>query len=459
MFRFKQSTEGIRPFPGKLIDRILGADPDHSPSPERLRNEHLTGIIVSVSALATAAFVFDLLTGLDAFSWTLAAIDLVLLSSLFLIGRGYLAVGIDVAFFGCALALSAVFLVASADSRLRLYLLPVVDVMLFALIIVYGLYAKGKGKIFALFLVVFLFDAASFAVFGNATRYDVFSRISVLILHVIAFDLAGFFRAYTERLNRVAEARRIMNRRLEELVAEVRNAGTERLASLSHDIRSPVTGILGVYDLLLSTELDPEQKKYLDILGKSNRLLLEIVESILDRDEEQGSLVPGCGSSRACIDGALTPYRSLARSKGLELRRRIVGTPPPIPLPRADAARLIGNLVDNSLKYTDSGRILVSFCEIASGGVSLVVSDTGKGMSAERLAAVRAGIAGPDAAVASSCGLGLQSVRRIVARAGAEMHIESAPGKGTKVTIRFPLPEGVPSGILASAVSDSTDIR
>ena len=441
------------------MDLILGSDDGPSPSPERVRYVHLVGIMAFALLLAFARLAFDLWAGFDEISPLMLALGSIVSVSLILISRGRRTTGIDLLFFGVAFASAASFFLFRTDPDFQLDLLSFIDVILFASVIVYGLYAEDRNRMVALFSVAVLFDVASYAFFRAQVHLELFSRIGILILHVIAFDVSRFFRAYVERLNRIAEARRIMNRRLEELIAEVRTAGAERLASLSHDIRSPVTGILGVYDLLSATELTADQKRYLDILGKSNRLLLEIVESILDRQEEPEIGKYRCASIRACLDGALTPYRSVAHSKGVLLRRRIIGDPPPLPLPHADSARVIGNLVDNALKYTDSGRVLVTIGAAGPHGVSLAVSDTGRGMTPERLEAVRAGIAGPDAEVASSCGLGLQSVRRLVACAGGELRIDSAPGKGTKVTIRFPLPEAAPSDILASTVHENSDTR
>lgn len=441
-----------RSFLGRLIDLVLGVDADASPSAERMRNEYLVGFLLLVLPLVFLSFIADLFIRVNGFSVARLTIGLFIVSSFILIRTGRRGAGIDLLFFGCVATLIAGFLTPSADSRFNADFVSLIDVVLFAAVMLYGIYAGDGKRILLLFLLAAFFDIAVYASAGPRSHDFAFSRMGILVLHAIAYGLSRFLRLYFERLIRIAEARRVMNRRLEELVAEARTFGTERLASFSHDIRSPITGILGVHDLLSSTKLDEQQQSYLGILGKSNRLLLEIVESILDQERVGEKGILGPVSLRAFLDDALAPYQTLARSRGISLRRRVFGNPPPLPLPRADAARVIGNLVDNALKYTDSGSITVSVYEAGeSGSVDLVVSDTGRGMKRDRLVAVRQGEAGADEHVSSSRGLGLSGVRRIVEAAGAVLLIDSASGKGTRITVRFPLSEGVPSGILADA--------
>ncbi|MFA6505045.1 MAG: HAMP domain-containing sensor histidine kinase [Treponemataceae bacterium] len=435
---------------GKLIDLVLGVDADPAPSAERMRNEYLIGFLILVLPIIFLSFIADLFIRLNGFSIARLTIGLFILTSFILIRVGRSVAGIDLLFFGCIITLLAGFFSPSTDPRFVTDFLPLIDVVLFAAVTLYGIYASDNRRLLGLFILAALFDITEYLTVGPKGHNFTFSRMGILVLHAIAYGLSRFLRMYFERLTRIAEARRVMNRRLEELVAEARTFGSERLASFSHDIRSPITGILGVHDLLLSTKLDGEQQSYLGILGKSNRLLLEIVESILDQDQSPDRGIAGSIPLRAFIDDALAPYRTIARSRNIVLRRHVYGNPPPLPLPRADAARVIGNLVDNALKYTDSGSIVVSINEVVeNGGVDLVVADSGRGMSAERLAAIRGGDTMPDGNISSSRGLGLTGVRRIVESVGAVLLIESVNGKGTKITIRFPLPEDVPSGILS----------
>jgi signal transduction histidine kinase len=204
---------------------------------------------------------------------------------------------------------------------------------------------------------------------------------------------------------------------------------------------------MGVQSLLADTNLSEEQRRYLEILSKSNRLLLEIVESILDPNPELDSDSPERPPIRWLLESAIDPFRTLARSKNIDLRRTVFGNPPPPPLSRANALRVLGNLIDNAIKYTDSGMVIISAAVTASvtakegGGseLSISVADTGRGMSPERLAAVCAGKSGPDPEIASSRGLGLTGSRYLVQEAGGSLSIDSVLGAGTTVTIHFPI--------------------
>lgn len=432
----------------RLVDLVLGSDPEPAPAPERMRDEYLVRFLFLVLPLIVLSSVVDFFLGYSPFSWSLLLTGGLIAHVFGLLRRGLREEGMDVFFFGSVLLLSSGYFAGRVLLMEEESVLPLIFVLQFAALAIYGLYASNALRLRLVFALIALFDIAEFAFLAERQAAVFVTRVGVLSLHLAAYGFAVFLRTYFDRLHKVAEARRVMNRRLEELVSRARESGTQRLASFSHDIRSPITGILGVHDLLASTKLDAEQRSYLAILAKSNRLLLEMVESTLDGGPT-AEAPGGPAELRAFLDDALAPYRETARSRGIELKRRVRGSPPPIPLARVEAARVVGNLVDNALKYIESGTILVSVHAEGEGGAVLTVEDTGKGMSAERLAAVRAGSAGADEGFAGSRGLGLSGVRRIAEAAGAELTVESEIGRGTRVRVRFPLPEDAPSGILA----------
>lgn len=440
----------IRPIFGRVhgclsgaIEFVLGGDSSPVPSPERLRNEYLVGFLLIVLPVVFVSVLIDFRLGFDAFTWARIGIFVLLVVVFPLMRSGFADAGIDLLFFGGVLIVSAGWLGSASDPLLSAELFTLINLIDFGAILLYGVYAKSVRRIHTLFALTLTTYALGYAFVRGVERNPFNVRLGLFALHSIAFGLAHFLRRYYKRIAEIAEARKVMIRGLEDLVAEARATGTARLESFSHDIRSPITGILGVHDLLASTNLDTEQMSYLNILEKSNRLLLEIVESILDPGAVAHSL--GRNSMQELLDDVLAPYGATARSKGVSLRLRAIGDPPFPPITRADAARIIGNLVDNALKYTDAGTIsVVARKPLDFSGVDVTVTDTGAGMSRERLDAVRSGAAGADKGVAGSRGLGLAGVRRLVENAGGVMLVDSEAGRGTRVTIRFPLPEERP---------------
>jgi len=165
--------------------------------------------------------------------------------------------------------------------------------------------------------------------------------------------------------------------------------------------------------------------------------LLEIVESILDDPEKSDSPEWDRAAIMRLFSSALDPYRAAARSKGVVFKRRVSGPSCKLPLSRSDLLRVLGNLADNALKYTDSGWIAFT-CTVKPEEVVISVTDTGRGMDPDRLLAVRSGEAEPDPDIPGSRGIGLSGVRRMVETGGGTFEVRSQSGRGTKVTLSFP---------------------
>jgi signal transduction histidine kinase len=425
------------------VGAVIGPPEGAAASPQRLRLEYVTRLLVVVEPITVAAIVVFFFRGLDSFTGVRITALVIVTVCLFLLHENKYKLAIDVLFFGCVAMMIVNYVVMLLLSQYIAPYLPITALVLFAAIAVNGLYSGCTLRVGILLGIAIGFDIMEAFIAGAKGGSLMYARVGIMVLHVIAYMVGRFLIVYFDRVSHIAEARRIMNHRLEELVADARLTGAARLESFSHDIRSPITAIMGVQSLLADTNLHDEQKRYLEILSKSNRLLLEIVESILDPDCENGSCAPERPPVRRLLEAAIDPFRTLARSKGVDLKRTVSGNPAAPPLLRANALRVLGNLVDNALKYTDSGMVVVSASETekAGGGKELTISvaDTGRGMSPERLTAVRAGTGGPDPNVSSSRGLGLTGSRYIVEEAGGSLSIDSVLGAGTTVTLRFPI--------------------
>ncbi|MBX9298365.1 response regulator [Chromobacterium vaccinii] len=226
-------------------------------------------------------------------------------------------------------------------------------------------------------------------------------------------------------------------------------AKSEFVANMSHEIRTPMNGVLGMLELLSSTELDGAQRNYLDMLQLSCRSLMAILNDILDFSKmEAGKLE----AARADYDlnevlGALAAMMSMnAARKSLEL---VIAVEPDVP------AGLVGdplklqqvlvNLAGNAIKFTERGEVAVAVgLDKRKAGDRLLFSvrDTGLGMEEVLLKTIFDPFIQADSSNTrrfGGTGLGLTISRRLVELMGGEMGVESKLGEGSRFWFSLPL--------------------
>jgi PAS domain S-box-containing protein len=250
--------------------------------------------------------------------------------------------------------------------------------------------------------------------------------------------------------------------------AESANRAKSRfLAMVSHEVRTPLNGILGMADLLRDTALTPEQTTYVRAVKTSGDALLSLIDEILDFSKIEAGRIhldARAFDLVALVEETTELIAPRAQAKELEIAsyvedgvpRRVVG----------DAARLrqvLLNLAGNAVKFTDRGGVAI-IVEPGDrpGDVELLVRDTGPGIAPEERDRIFNEFEQADEGVArkfGGTGLGLSISRRIVEHMGGRIAVESVPGSGATFRVSLPLAAAGTDGKPSFALPDLTGMN
>ncbi|MCA8081490.1 ATP-binding protein [Burkholderia cepacia] len=265
-------------------------------------------------------------------------------------------------------------------------------------------------------------------------------------------------------------AKHQLMQKLEEAVRAADSANAAKssfLAATSHEIRTPLNVILGNLELLERSALDAVQHGRIGTLRTSATSLLALVNDILDFSKiEAGAMQVESIEFDviATVARELSAFAPIAKAKGLQLfceidaadTQRVRGDP-------TRFAQVLGNLLNNAIKFTSTGRVTVRVAVVADGHgapvLSVAVEDTGIGIADEHRRKLFKAFTQVDTSITrryGGTGLGLALCDRLVAAMGGSIGVESEPGVGSRFTIRLPLGTkvavlGRPHGVRAHA--------
>ena len=232
---------------------------------------------------------------------------------------------------------------------------------------------------------------------------------------------------------------------------EMNQIKSEFLANMSHELRTPLNSIIGFSEVLEDVDsLNDRQKRYVSNIRKSGRLLLDLINNILDLAKlEAGKMEPAPSefSLPQMASSLCDMVRPLAEKKNIRLVLSVNNDDPPVFQDQLKIRQILINLISNAIKFTpEGGRINVSVKSDVDNQIIMTVADTGVGIAdSDKEIIFEKFRQGPAAIGAntltrevSGTGLGLSIVKELCIMLGGTIELESEIGRGSEFTVTLP---------------------
>jgi PAS domain S-box-containing protein len=241
--------------------------------------------------------------------------------------------------------------------------------------------------------------------------------------------------------------KRALSSALEE-AERANNAKSQFIATMSHEFRTPLNAIIGFSEVLISPNFSDIRaeltEEYADIIHKSGKMILELVNDVLDlsaieagqRDLNKIEL-----SLRGLLEECLTTFSHAAEESGIRLGLEIATEAESITADERALKQIVLNLLSNAIKFTEAGGTVKLEAAPKEQRIEIVVADTGIGIPKSKMSSITEPFSqGHDDPLRpqTGTGLGLSIVKSLVQLHGGELEIWSEDAKGTKVKVTIP---------------------
>ncbi len=284
----------------------------------------------------------------------------------------------------------------------------------------------------------------------EAIGYTLLSMLIILPLYVAQL---------ITRLNDAKQKAEIASKRAE----EANHAKTRFVANMSHEIRTPLNGIIGISTLFKSTPLNADQQDLLKTLESSSKLLLSILNNVLDFtkiEEHKLSIEQTPFSVEETVRDTLEIFKTQAQAKGVQVSANISDS---LGILKGDAVvlrQVLANLMGNAVKFTEKGSVIISATILNNNDrqatVRFSVEDSGVGIPADKLDKIFDSFTQADASTTrkfGGSGLGLTIAKHMVEAMGSKLIVQSTEGVGSRFWFDLTMPKEIVSTSAASPIA------